>query len=48
MLPKTIAKAIEELLHNNELYKRIKFNQQKVKEQFCWEKEKQRLDYYFK
>ena len=46
--PKTIAKAIEELLHNNELYKRIKFNQQKVKEQFCWEKEKQRLDYYFK
>mgnify|MGYP005990977581 CR=1 FL=1 len=45
--PKTIAIAIEKLLDNKELYKEIKTNQQKVKEQFCWEKEKQLLDNYF-
>lgn len=45
--PKTIANAVEELLNNKELYKEIKNNQQKVKEQFCWEQEKQLLDNYF-
>lgn len=45
--PVTIAKAVNELLTNDKLVKKIKMNQQKIKEHFCWEKEKQLLDNYF-
>ena len=45
--PETIAKAIHELIENKELYQQIKLNQQKVKNDFCWEKEQQLLDNYF-
>ena len=47
-LPKTIAKTIERLITDNELYQQIKEQQKKVKHQFCWEKEQQKLEKYFK
>lgn len=45
--PKTIAKAIEKLLGDTELYQQIKLNQQKAKNEFCWENEQQLLENYF-
>ena len=45
--PKSIAKEIQNLLENKELYQQIKLNQQKAKNEFCWEKEQQILDNYF-
>jgi len=46
--PETIAKAIDKLIHDKELYQQIKLNQQKAKSKFCWEKDQQLLDNYFK
>jgi glycosyltransferase involved in cell wall biosynthesis len=45
--PKTIASTIQNLLEDKELYQEIKINQQNVKNEFCWENEKQLLDTYF-
>jgi len=45
--PKTIAEAIHKLLHDSELYNEIKSNQQKTKNQLCWEQEKKLLNAYF-
>jgi glycosyltransferase involved in cell wall biosynthesis len=46
--PKTIASTIEKLLDNEALLSEIKENQKKAKEILCWEKESEKLDYYFK
>lgn len=47
-LPKTIAKAISNLLDNEGLLSEIQVNQQKAKEVLCWEIERKKLDNYFK
>ena len=46
--PKTIAKAINNLLKDEVLLSEIKKNQQKAKDVLCWEKESKKLDNYFK
>jgi glycosyltransferase involved in cell wall biosynthesis len=46
--PKTIAKAINNLLKDEVLLSEIKKNQQKSKDILCWEKESKKLDNYFK
>jgi glycosyltransferase involved in cell wall biosynthesis len=46
--PKTIAKAINNLLKDEVLLSEIKRNQQKAKDVLCWEKESIKLDNYFK
>jgi glycosyltransferase involved in cell wall biosynthesis len=46
--PETIAKTIERLITDKELYQQIKEQQKKIKHQFCWEKEQQKLENYFK
>ena len=46
--PETIAKEINKLTEDKELYNQIKLNQSKVKKDFCWEKEQRLLDNYFK
>lgn len=46
--PKNIAIKIKELLSNKQLLAEIKENQQKVKSILCWQKESEKLDYYFK
>lgn len=46
--PEIIAKTIERLITDKELYQQIKEQQKKVKHLFCWEKEQQKLENYFK
>ncbi|CAM1345538.1 glycosyltransferase [Tenacibaculum amylolyticum] len=45
--PEDIAKAVQKLLEDKELRKRIKRNQQKAKQILCWEKEQEKLNEYF-
>ena len=45
--PKTIAKAIKDLVANKPLLLQIKENQQKAKAELCWEKEQLQLAKYF-
>jgi len=46
--PKTIAKAIKNLLNDDLLLLNIRENQKKAKAVLCWEKESKKLDNYFK
>ena len=46
--PKTIAKAINNLLNDEVLLSEIKEHQRKAKDILCWEKESKKLDNYFK
>ena len=46
--PKTIAKAIKNLLNDDLLLLNIRENQKKAKAVLCWEKESKKLDHYFK
>lgn len=46
--PENIAKKIKELLRDKELLAGIKRNQQKAKNILCWQKERKKIDYYFK
>ncbi|WP_298780197.1 glycosyltransferase [uncultured Polaribacter sp.] len=46
--PKNIASTIIKLLNNDTLLSEIKAHQKKTKEILCWEKECEKLDYYFK
>ncbi len=45
--PKHIAEKISVLLSNEDYIKRIKNNQRVIKENYCWENERQKLDTYF-
>ena len=46
--PETIAEAVQKLLSDKERYQQIKDQQKKIKSEFCWENEQQKLDKYFK
>ena len=46
--PKTIAKAINNLLNNTDLLNSIKANQLKAQKDLCWEIEQEKLKNYFK
>ncbi|AUC16015.1 glycosyl transferase group 1 [Tenacibaculum sp. SZ-18] len=45
--PKEIAKTIESILSDKELYRKIKENQRNTKTELCWENEEKKLDDYF-
>lgn len=45
--PQKIAEAIQTLLNDNSLYDSIKANQNKAKQELCWEIESKQLDKYF-
>ena len=46
--PKTIANTIYKLLTDVDLLMNIKKNQQKAQQILCWEKEQEKLDYFYK